>query len=461
MIQPSPPSRKTVLATFGSLGDLHPFVALAKGLQARGHEPIIATSEYHRELIERQHIGFFPVRPDLLEFAERPEIFRLLMDRNRGTAAVIKQVFLPHLRDSFDDLMRAVEGADLLVTHTIAFAGPLVAEVSGVPWVSALLAPMALFSKYDPPVPPQAAWLRHLHPLGPRFFGPLLRVARRVVYPWGEPVRQLRRELGLPPGDDPLFEGANSPDCVLALFSSALGSPQPDWPSQTLQTGFAFFDDANANGISDELARFLDTGPPPIVFTLGSSAVMDAGSFYQESLAAARRVGRRAVLLIGVDPRNQPTEPLRDDAIAIDYAPFSEIFPRAAAVVHQGGVGTTGQALRAGRPMLVVPWSHDQYDNAERVRRLGVAEMLEKTRYRAARVATALGRLFEDPAYAVRARQVGEQLRDEDGVRAAVEAMLSCERRIATKNQSPCDRGLNKCSRRRPSVNQAFQHDET
>ncbi|HEX5443025.1 MAG TPA: glycosyltransferase, partial [Pirellulales bacterium] len=364
--------RRIVLATFGSLGDLHPFVALAKGLQARGHEPVIATSEYHRELIERQQIGFFPVRPDLLDFAERPEIFRLLMDRNRGTAAVVKQVFMPHLRDSFDDLMRAVEGADLLVTHTIAFAGPLVAEITGIPWVSALLAPIALFSKYDPPVPPQAAWLRHLHPLGPRFFGPLLAVARRALRSWGEPVRRLRRELGLPPGGDPLFEGANSPDCVLALFSSALGGPQPDWPGQTLQTGFAFFDDANATGMSEELSRFLDAGPPPIVFTLGSSAVMDAGSFFRESLAAARRLDRRAVLLIGVDPRNQPAEPLNNDAIAIDYAPFSELFPRAAAVVHQGGVGTTGQAMRAGRPMLVVPWSHDQYDNAERVRRLGM-----------------------------------------------------------------------------------------
>lgn len=424
MIENSSRSRKIVLATFGSLGDLHPFVALAKGLQDRGHEPIIATSEYHRELIERQQIGFYPVRPNLLDLAEQPEIFRLLMDRHRGTAAVVKKVFMPHLRESFDDLLRAVEGADLLVTHTIAFAGPLVAEITGVPWVSALLMPMALLSKYDPPVPPQAAWLRHLRPLGPRFFGPVLSIARRVVRSWGEPVRQLRHELGLPPGGDPLFEGANSPACVLALFSSALGRPQPDWPVQTLQTGFAFFDDALASGMSDELAQFLAAGPPPIVFTLGSSAVMDAGNFYEESLAAARRLGRRAVLLIGADPRNLPTAPLSDDALAIEYAPFSELFPRAAAIVHQGGVGTTGQAMRAGRPMLVVPWAHDQYDNAERVRRLGVARMLEKTRYRAATAAAALARLLEDAGYADRARRVGEQVRAEDGVSVAVDVLL-------------------------------------
>lgn len=423
MIASSSSPRRIVLATFGSLGDLHPFVALAKGLQSRGHEPIIATSEYHRELIERQQIGFHPVRPHLLDLAEQPEMFRVLMDRNRGTAAVVKRVFMPHLRDSFDDLMGAVAGADLLVTHTIAFAGPLVAELTGVAWVSAVLAPMAFLSKHDPPVPPQAAWLRHLHPLGPWFFGPLLWSVRRVLRSWSRPVRRLRQELGLPPGSDPLFEGANSPDCVLALFSSALGQPQPDWPRQTIQTGFAFFDDANATGMSAELARFLEAGPPPIVFTLGSSAVMDAGSFYHESMAAARLLGRRAVLLIGIDPRNRPAD-LGEDVLAVDYAPFSELFPRAAAIVHQGGVGTTGQALRSGRPMLVVPWAHDQFDNAERVRRLGVAQMLDKTRYRASTAAAALRQLLDDPTCVARARQVGDQVRAEDGVAAAVDAML-------------------------------------
>lgn len=424
MLASSSHSRRVVLASFGSLGDLNPFIALAQGLQARGHEPVIATSEYHRELLERQQIAFHPVRPHLLDLAERPEIFRMLMDRRHGTAAVIKQLFMPHVRESFDDLLEAVAGADLLVTHTIAFAGPLVAQLTGTAWVSAVLAPMAFLSKHDPPVPPQAAWLKHLHPLGPRFFGPLLWMVRRALRSWSEPVRRLRQELRLPPGGDPLFEGANSPDCVLALFSPALGQPQPDWPAQTIQTGFAFFDDANATGMSPELIRFLDAGPPPIAFTLGSSAVMDAGSFYQESLAAARRLGRRAVLLIGIDPRNRPAEPLGDGALAVDYAPHSELFPRAAAIVHQGGVGTTGQALRSGRPMLVVPWAHDQYDNAERVRRLGVARMLEKTRYGAATAAAALGRLLDDPAYAARAGEVGEQVRTEDGVATAVDALL-------------------------------------
>src|SRR5262249_8206736 len=155
-------------------------------------------------------------------------------------------------------------------------------------------------------------WLKNLRSLGPRFHGPLFALGKRSLRSWTKPVHQLRRELGLRPGGDPLFEGGTSPTCMLVMFSKVLGTPQPDWPAQAVQTGFAFFDDVHATGMPTELRRFLDAGPPPIVFTLGSSAVMDAGAFYDESREAARQLGRRAVLLIGTDPRNQPREPLDD-----------------------------------------------------------------------------------------------------------------------------------------------------
>src|SRR5690349_11281187 len=99
------------------------------------------------------------------------------------------------------------------------------------------------------------------------------------------------------------------------------------------------------------LLRFLGKGPTPIVFTLGSAAVHIAGDFYRESIKAAKLLNRRAVLLIGGE-RNRPAEPLPEGIIAVNYAPFGEILPRAAAMVHQCGVGTTAQGLRAGIPML-------------------------------------------------------------------------------------------------------------
>src|SRR3954462_10534532 len=99
--------RRIVLATLGSLGDLHPFIAVAKGLQARGHDAVVATSECHRERVERQGIGFQPVRPDMKDLEEQPEVFRTLMDARTGSEYIIRQIFMWHLRASYDDLLEA------------------------------------------------------------------------------------------------------------------------------------------------------------------------------------------------------------------------------------------------------------------------------------------------------------------------------------------------------------------
>ena len=131
----------------------------------------------------------------------------------------------------------------------------------------------------------------------------------------------------------------------------------------------------------------------------------------------------RGVLLVGDDPTNRPTAPLGDDAIAVERAPHEAIFPRAAAIVHHGGVGTLGQAIRSGRPMLVVPWTHDQPDNARRVVRLGVARELNAGRYHARSAAEELRTLLDDPSYLVRVEALAEIVRSENGVREACEGI--------------------------------------
>jgi UDP:flavonoid glycosyltransferase YjiC (YdhE family) len=415
--------RKIVLATLGSLGDLHPFVAIAKALQARGHRPTLATSELYREWVERQGIGFHAMRPDFLGIDSDPEVFRKGMDRKGGTEYVLRNLFIPPLRESYEDLAGALKGADLLVTHTVVFAGPMAAGVAGTPWITAVLAPIAMMSVHDPSIPPQHLWVKHCRRLGPKFFGALVNLAKRSIRSWSDPIHEFRRELGLAPAGDPIFEGAHSPHGVLALFSSLLGSPQADWPDRTVQTGFSFFDDLKATGMPADLADFLDAGPAPVVFTLGSSAVMDAGKFYEESAAAARALGMRAVLLIGRDSRNQPRDPLPDGMIALEYAPYSELFPRAAAIVHQGGVGTTGQAMRAGRPMVIVPWGHDQPDNAERIRRLGIGLTIDRQRYSAQSATWALRAILSDRSFAMRAVEVGNHVRSETGAEGACNAI--------------------------------------
>jgi rhamnosyltransferase subunit B len=241
---------------------------------------------------------------------------------------------------------------------------------------------------------------------------------------WPEPIYDLRAELGLERGANPLFDAKHSPYLVLALFSRALGKEQKDWPAHTMITGFCFYDsDAGNAALPRHLEAFLAVGPAPVVFTLGSAAVLAAGRFYEFSAKAAVRLGIRAVLLIGSDERNRPPQALPETICVAEYAPYSALFSRAALVVHQGGVGTTAQCLRAGKPMLIMPYSHDQPDNARRMRRLGVARVIQRSNYLPVRVARKLAAMLEEPRFAARAAVVADRVTHEDGVASVCDAL--------------------------------------
>ncbi len=417
--------KRIVISTFGSFGDVHPYVAIALELKARGHHPSIATSEVYREKMDVLGLKLHPVRPALPFLSEQPdEVAKLvekLMDAKAGVHEVVALI-QPHLPEIYEDVLAAVEGADLLLTHPLPFVGPVVAEKTGIKWISSVLAPISLFSVYDPPVPPQMPGLYHLLKLSPLVGRAALKLARLQMKSLSGAVNQLRARVGLPRGGNPILEGQHSPALVLALFSSVLAAPQKDWPPNVRMTGFPFYDRRDfaddAPGLPAGMAEFLDAGEPPIVFTLGSSAIWVAKDFYSESITAARTLGRRALLLIG-DERNRPAEPLPEGIAAFDYAPYSEVLPRARAVVHQGGIGTTGQALRAGRPMLVVSFSHDQFDNGARVARLGAGRTLPRNNYDARSAERELGFLLNEPSYTQRAAEVGRRVQSEDGTQTA------------------------------------------
>jgi UDP:flavonoid glycosyltransferase YjiC (YdhE family) len=299
-----------------------------------------------------------------------------------------------------------------------------VAQVTGIPWASYVLAPLSFFSAFDPPVLPPYPKLAKADKRVPGFGRVIKRVARLVSRKWPEPIYELRRELGLPRGVNPLFDAKHSPYLVLALFSRVLGVEQKDWPPNTLITGFAFYDADSGNAkLPPHLEEFVGAGEPPVVFTLGSAAVLAAGDFYEVSAKAAQGLGVRAVLLIGSDSRNRPKEKLPESICVAEYAPYSKLFSSASVVVHQGGVGTTAQCMNAGRPMLIMPYSHDQPDNARRMKRLGVAKVIQKSDYVPERVTRKLRRILSDATIAQNAAAVADRLRSEDGVNTACDAL--------------------------------------
>jgi UDP:flavonoid glycosyltransferase YjiC (YdhE family) len=246
---------------------------------------------------------------------------------------------------------------------------------------------------------------------------------RWMVSRWTKPYQALRKELGLPDVGNPVFEGQWSPYLNLGLFSKHFAPPQKDWPAKALLTGFCFYDHDEAGSITPELSSFLDTGPPPVVFTLGSSAVRIAGKFFVEALGAIQGLGCRALLLVGQDMGNVLPTDLPPTIHVGGYVPYSELFPHVRAIVHQGGIGTMAQALRASHPMLVVPWAQDQPDNADHARRLGLARVVSAQKFTAVRAFHELFPLLHDPLYATRAAEVGQRIAAEDGAATAAQAL--------------------------------------
>ena len=408
------PPKRIVLATFGSPGDLQPFLAIGAELRARGHEPIVATSALYRDQVAAAGLDFAPVRPDRSPNQQDPDFLDRVIRDQASPAAVFRAMFLPSLRESLEDLLEATEGADVVVAHTLASAARLAAETRGLPWISAVMQPMGYLSAYEPPLIGPRAISGVLRRLGPGPTRPVLKLARRLTDAWAREWHDLRAELGLPPvADHPLWEGQHSPVRSLGLFPRVLGEPQPDWPPQARITGFPFYRPPQQS-LDPKLRYFLDNGEPPLVFTLGTTAINDPGSFFEESAAAVQRLGQRAIFFVGRGNK-ESSEDVSPDAIAVSYAPHELVFPFARAIVHQGGIGTLSESLLAGKPMLIMPYGHDQADNAWRASRLGVARVVSRGRYRAGVVGRELSRILDDPMPSVAALRVSRDVSRERG----------------------------------------------
>ena len=411
--------KRILFATIGSLGDLHPCLALGQELQRRGHTVTIAATEFYRSKVESMGFSFCAMRPNWNPTDQA--LIQRCEDLRSGPKILYRKLILPHLADTYHDLLAASASVDLLIAGELVYAAPLVAEKLQLHWVSMIFSPSSFFSSHDPSVLVTVPGLIHLRKLGRPVYWAAIQMCRLGTRHWSNPVRRLRRQQGLRRKCDPVFRDKYSSDLVLALFSPQMARQQPDWPSQTLQPGFVFHDREQTTDASPtELSQFLSSGEPPLVFTLGSTAVHHPGNFYEASAAVAKRLNRRAVLV------GSKTEGFASSQIlALPYAPYSQIFPRASVVVHQGGSGTTGQALLAGSPMLIVPYGWDQPDNAARMERLGVGLAIARKDYNVGTAAETIRRLLEEPSFAVRARKIATELAKEEGLGIACNAVES------------------------------------
>jgi UDP:flavonoid glycosyltransferase YjiC (YdhE family) len=416
---------RIVITTFGTAGDINPFIALGIGLRARGHDVVFAVEDRARARVAEAGFPIHPLSGDALGVTHTHG--RAEVDQRaplQWVRSAVRDYLLPTLRPRIRELLAACEGADLLIAVFTQVAAVFVADLLAVPFVSVVLSPSVLPSASIAPVPlpfrmprcaqrayNRVAWAISLWLLG-RIFD--------------EPVNRIRQEYGLRPYQHWLAMGADniSARLVAVAVSPVLCPPASDWPAVVRETGFLFWDSPSTWRAPEELAAFCAAPGPIVAVSCGSTSLAMAPVFsavYRDSIAAVRAAGARA-LVIGATPGVVPA-PLPNDVCALPFAPFSAIYPRCAAVIHHGGIGTAAQALRAGVPQLVVPWGLDQFWTGAQVQRIGAGRVVPHRRYTAAQAAAMLGERLQSPAYRQRCAAIALKIGAEDGVGTLCDAI--------------------------------------
>lgn len=415
----NPSSPLILLCALGSSGDVHPFVGLGRELRTRGCRVEVLAAGYFRDLVERAGLGFHDPLPTL-DFRTAIADPRL-WDRVRGTKVVLEAMGRPLLEALHAALAARYEpGRTVVVASSMALGARVATETHGIPLVTVHLSPVLFRGIHEPPRLP-VGWVHR----GPHWWRRLQwalidrALADPAVAPW---LNDFRGRHGLPPVRGILRDWWHAPARVLAMFPDWFAPLQPDWPPQTRLTGFPLYSEEGVSAPARDSAAWIESDAPPIVFTPGSANVFGHG-FFAAAVEACTRLGRRGLLLSRF--AEQVPASLPPFVRHIDFVPFRWLLPRAAALVHHGGIGSTSQALAAGIPQLIMPLGFDQFDNLARVQRLGVGTGLVPRRFRGPAVAERLARLLNDAAVAGACRTLAGRIASEDGIGRATDEVLS------------------------------------
>jgi rhamnosyltransferase subunit B len=400
-----------LLTPVGSAGDVNPFVIVGRELRRRGHRVTLIAPVVFAPVASNAGLDFVPLgtAEEFEQVTNDPDLWH----PRRGLKVVLTQI-ARNLRRAYAILEKVYEpDQTMLLAGSLALAARTFDETHKVPMVTMHLAPSIFRSDFKQPAMPSGAdisgwprWIKRFlwWGLDGLAIDPLIAPALNA---W-------RAELGLSPVSRIFKSWINSPQRVLGLFPDWFGEPQADWPAQLRLTGFVLSDESCAPDSREPgLGQFLAKGAAPVVFTPGS-ANRQAASFFRAAIDATARLGRRALLVTSF--REHLPALLPEHAHHLTYATFATLFPRAAAVVHHGGIGTTAQGLAAGVPQLIMPMGFDQPDNAARIIRLGVGVAIGPSRFTAERVAAALSRLLSSAAVGDACRRYRERV---DGPLAA------------------------------------------
>ncbi|MBZ4409682.1 glycosyltransferase [Myxococcus sp. XM-1-1-1] len=403
---------RVLISTYGTRGDVQPFVALAKALKAHGHVVALCTPTGFRGMAERHGIPYAHMDNAVLELTEA-----VLRAPTRAEQRRLFKGFGAIIRAGLEDEWKAARELepDVLVYHSKALGSHHIAEKLGAVELLAMPLPLTPTREFPVPIVPSFRLGGWLNALSYR----VLTLANAV---WAGATNDFRvKTLGLPPLSrfaDPMKKADGSAVPALYAYSEQLLPRPSDWPPQAQVTGCWFLDEADQWTPPAELHAFLEEGPPPVYVGFGSMGAAHADSRAATVLKAIALTGERAVLATGWG--GMKARELPSSVFMLESAPHDWLFPRMSAVVHHGGAGSTMAGLRAGKPTVICPFLGDQPFWGHVVLRAGVGpQPVPQKSLTAERLANAI-RTALSPTVRAQAAAVGERIRAEDGAARAV-----------------------------------------
>jgi sterol 3beta-glucosyltransferase len=415
---------KILILTIGSRGDVQPYVALGHGLQAAGHRVTLCTGEMFADFVADYNLSYARMDDEMVRLADSPE-GRQMIEGGGNMLNAIKMV-RPMQERMMADAWTAARDVDpeLIIYHPKTLSGYHIAEKQGIPVILSMVLP-----SYTPT-------REFANPLINRDLGGWLnkqtyKIMPLVSMPYVGVINDFREELGLAKVGrffDERVLPDGSPIPTLYGYSRHIVPRPADWPDTAAATGYWFLETRGGWMPPAGLVHFLEAGPPPVYIGFGSMAGTQPERLATAAVEALLQTGQRGLLASGWGGLSAAELP--DTIYTIDHAPHDWLFPHMAAVVHHGGSGTTAAGLRAGRPTLVCPFFGDQPFWGKRVYQLGAGpEPIPQKELAAPKLAQAIKKLTDDPAIQANARQIGEQLRREDGIGNAVQFVESVVQR--------------------------------
>lgn len=403
------------------LGDVAPYIPVARHLAAAGHDVTFIAPEGFRHLLESEPFAFLPYGLDSSPAAMHadPEHQRLMERPFRNVGKLGSYWHRRTVSDDPDAVVASLEegfaGAEVVISHpTMCSVAIPVARSVGARVVTGHLFPMVIpTQQWSPPLGSRS--YRLPKPLNRMLWRAMRRIAGRT---FGDDVlNEIRARYGLPP----LLGNAGwawieADASVILVSPHYFGDGAPDWPPHRWG-GFSVWDGPSGRELDAELEAFLADGDPPVVVTLGTSAASGAGKVFAQVADGLAEHGLRSVLLVG-DEAN--LEAVRDHPAARSFAPLTQLLPRCRAAVISGALGGIAAALTAGTPAVVHPQLIDQLWHGRRVEQLGVGRLAR----RPDSIVRHVVEVVSDPEVGVSARDLAGRLAAEDGAVALADAAL-------------------------------------